>query len=103
MVKCDGCGAENEENSGYCQNCGKKINNQVIGELKERSTVLIVAGYLIAVFGLLFLGLIIFVSFIIGVYLIRRGGPDRMHGIMLSSISVLLFPLRIVVLFLPLL
>lgn len=103
MVKCEYCGAENEGNSNYCQSCGKEIYNQVTGESKDKSTVLIVAGYVITVIGLLFWGLLVFGSFIIGVFLIRRGGPDRIHGIILSSISVVLFLLRIMVVFLPLL
>ena len=90
---CPYCRTENEETSKYCQNCGKKINNQSANKntiQKKPSTLLIVFGYLFAILGGFLYGIGLLVGLIIGIILYRRGGPDRIHGIIITALSVVI-------------
>lgn len=107
MVYCKGCGNENPDNAKFCQECGNELNPQTEDQIrlkKEKSTRLIVIGYIFAFLGIFpFLGIFIFVIFpmislILGLILLRRGGPDRSPGIKITVISALILLASIVVL-----
>jgi uncharacterized paraquat-inducible protein A len=99
-ITCPYCGKENIEYSNYCQDCGKEIPTQTPDKngLKEKpSTLLIVFGYIFTILGILLGGIGVLVGLVIGIILLRRGGLDRTHGIIITVLSVIIFLLVLVV------
>ena len=89
---CPFCGRENSEGSKYCASCGKEINPQtnIKNETTEKpSNILIVFGYFFAIVGI-FGGVGSIIGLIIGIILYRRNGPDRIHGIIITGLSVVI-------------
>lgn len=92
-INCPHCGKGNPSHSQYCQDCGKEITavNTANNEIEvERSTLLIVVGYIFAIFGFLLAFIGVFVGLIIGIILIRRGGPNKIHGLIITALSSIL-------------
>ena len=100
---CDKCGGyyelqpgEKPEDFNLNCDCGghlKYIENLKIAEenelSKKPSTTLILMGYIFVFFGVIpIAGSAI--SLGIGIILYRRGGPDRIHGIIITLISVII-------------
>ncbi|WJI10468.1 zinc ribbon domain-containing protein [Methanobacterium sp. CWC-01] len=88
MVYCKECGTENPDNAEFCQECGNELvpenEDNVMG---TKSTGLIIFGYIFAVLGLISGSILSLVGLVIGFTLLRRGGPDRGHGIIITVIS----------------
>ncbi len=96
---CGNCGVKNEKNSKFCLNCGTPIDKQANeDQLKQKpSTLLIILGYILAIFGIFTLGIGIVVGLVIGIILYRRDGPDRIHGILITALSLVILILLLLV------
>jgi uncharacterized membrane protein YvbJ len=92
MKSCPECNKMNNDNAQFCENCGIKLDNAPEKQDKDEkpSILLIILGYALSLLGIFSMGILSIFGLVLGIILFRRGGPDKIHGIIISILAVVI-------------
>jgi hypothetical protein len=103
MINCPYCGKENQIESNFCENCGKKLDSLDTDEKKGKKppNYLIALGYILGFLGIFSLGILSIAGLIIGI-IIYRNPRGKTHGLLISIISIALILMVVIIVLLSL-